>query len=93
MKTQSRDTHPDAERIQIELLRSASVARRMSLVRSLSRSVIELARRGIARADSRLNEDEVALRFVELHYGRDLAERLRADLERRKQQAEQPSWP
>ncbi len=35
MKTQSPDTHPDMERMQLELLRKATVAQRFGLVRSL----------------------------------------------------------
>lgn len=35
MKTQSPDTSPEAERIQIELLRNATGAQRFALVRSL----------------------------------------------------------
>jgi len=80
MRARSADTHPDAERFQIELLRRAPVARRMRLALSLSRSVITLARRAIRRTMPEATEQEVALRFVELHYGRDLADGLRRHL-------------
>jgi hypothetical protein len=43
---------------------------------SLSGLVIDLARRALRRT-SGLTEEEARLRFVELHYGRDLAEGLR----------------
>lgn len=86
MRTQSRDTHPEVERVQIELLRKAGVARRLSLVRSLSQTVIQLSRRAIRESHPGASEEELALIFVELNYGKELAERLRADLARRRQQ-------
>jgi hypothetical protein len=83
MKTQSPDTSPEAERVQIALLRQASPARRFGLARSLTRSTIMLSRRAIARAHPQFSEEELALTFVELHYGRDLSERLRHALAER----------
>ena len=50
---------------------------RISLSLSLSDSVIKLARRAIARANPHADERERALIFVDVHYGRGLAERLR----------------
>ena len=43
MKTQSPDTSPEAERVQIALLRQASGARRLQLAIELSQMVIEMA--------------------------------------------------
>lgn len=83
MKPASRDTHPDAERVQIELLRAAGPARRLALARSLSRTTIELSRRAIARARGLTDEVEVALEWASLHYGPELAARVRAELARR----------
>ena len=80
MKTQSTDTSPEAEKIQLDLLRKASVARRFSLVRSLSNTTIQLARRAIRRTHPEADEQEVLLIFVETHYGKELADRLRIDL-------------
>lgn len=84
MKTQSADTHPDAEKVQIDLLRRATVARRSGLAHSLSQTAIQLARRAIQRAHPDADEEEIALTFVALHYDQDLADRLRADLARRR---------
>ena len=81
MICQSPDTTPQAERVQIELIRQSSVAKRISMVRSLSQTAMYLSRRAIQRANPSLNEREVDLLFVELHYGKDLAERLRSYLE------------
>ena len=76
----SLDTDPEAERTQIELLRRATVARRLRLALSLSSSVIGLARNAIRRALPGAGEEEVGLRFVDLHYGPELAAELRRHL-------------
>jgi hypothetical protein len=85
MRTQSPDTHPDAERVQIELLRKAGEARRLGLVRSMSRTVIQWSRQTIRQANPDASEEELALLFVALHYNQALADGLRADLARRRQ--------
>ncbi len=71
------DTHRDAERVQIDLLRRLSPAQKVSQLRSLSALVIGLSRRAIARANPGLDQREVDLLWVEYTYGRDLAVRLR----------------
>jgi hypothetical protein len=43
MRTQSPDTHPEAERVQIELLRKAGPARRLELGLSFSHDALRLA--------------------------------------------------
>jgi hypothetical protein len=77
MKTQSTDTHPNAEKVVISLMRKASPAKKFSQVRSLSQTMMQLSRRAIARANPNLDEQEIDLLFVSLHYGKDLADRLR----------------
>lgn len=72
------DSHPNAERVQLELLGSASVARRLALARSLSATAIQLSRRAIARANPDLSAQDLDLLFVEYHYGAALAECLRS---------------
>ena len=69
-------------RKQIELLRQASTAQRFARVRSMSQSAVQLARRAIRRTMPEASEQEVLLAFVALHYGAELAERLRAYLAR-----------
>ncbi len=73
----SPDTSPAAERVQIELLRRASVAQRAALARSLSRTTLQLARRAVERANPDADAQEIAVRFVAICYGRELAESLR----------------
>ncbi len=77
MISQSPDTSPEAEKVQIELIRKSSVARRISIVRSLSQTVIYLSRRAIKRTKPFLSERELDIAFVANHYGEELAERLR----------------
>lgn len=79
----SADTDADAEACQLDLLRRASAARRAALALSFSATVIGLARRAIRRAMPDAPATEVGLRFVELHYGRELAAELRHHLESR----------
>ena len=79
----SDDTSADAERIQVELFRAAPVARRLRIALNLSATVISAARRGLARANPDASQREQDLRFVEVHYGSDLAAALRADLNKR----------
>ncbi len=81
MISQSPDTAPEAERIQIELIRKSSVSGRLSIVRSLSQTTMYLSRRAIQRANPSLNEREVDLAFVANHYGQKLADRLRLYME------------
>lgn len=86
MKTQSRDTHPDIERVQIELLRKAGVAERLRLAGEWGKAMMELSLRAIRGANAGATEEEIELLFVELHYGRPLADRLREYLKARKQE-------
>jgi len=79
----SADTALDAERVQVALLRAAPVARRLHLALALSATIIGAARRGLARAQPRASARDLDLRFVELHYGAEVAAGLRADLDRR----------
>lgn len=78
------DTDPAAERVQLELLRQATVARRASLARSLSCTVMQLTRRALEERYPDATADEISVRFVEVCYGRKLAEGLRRDLEARR---------
>ncbi len=83
MRSRFEDTHPDAEKVQLELLRQATVSQRLTLALSLSQTVIGLAKRAIRRRYPNESEQENLIRFVSLHYGREIAGRLAADLSRR----------
>ncbi|MGB1799345.1 MAG: hypothetical protein ACPHLK_00785 [Gammaproteobacteria bacterium] len=77
MHSKLSDTHPEIEKIQLSLIREANIAKRISLVRSLSQTTIQLSRRAIARANPELSDKEVDIAFVASHYGSDLADRLK----------------
>jgi hypothetical protein len=79
------DTDSKAELKQIELLRGATTALRTALTFSMSETVIGLARRAIQRAGPQLDLQEALIRFVEIYYGPELAQRLRTDLQQRSQ--------
>jgi hypothetical protein len=85
MRTQSMDTSPEAERVQIELIRKASVTKRFTIMQSWSYFLIEANRQAIRKANPNANEIEIALIFVARNYGQALADGLRADLARRQQ--------
>ena len=78
-----RDTSPDAERALIELVRRAPVSKRIGTTVSLTRTAIELSRRAISRANPEFDERGVGVKFVELHYGPELARGVARRLEER----------
>jgi hypothetical protein len=84
MGTRSVDTDLEADDVQIALLRQAGVTRRARMALSLSGQVIALARQAIRRALPEATDEEVGVRFVELHYGLDLATDLRRFLASRR---------
>jgi hypothetical protein len=83
MPERSADTSVEAERVQVALLRAAPVARRLHIALALSATMIGAARRALARARPQNTARALDLRFVELHYGAELAAELQADLDRR----------
>jgi hypothetical protein len=83
MRTQSEDTDLRAEKMQLDLLRRATLERRVAAAASLSETVINLAIQAIRRQNPDLGDHEVLLSFVEIHHGSELAGRLRRDLARR----------
>ncbi len=84
MATTVTDTDPEAGRVQLELLRRATPERRLRLALSLTDSVVGLARGGIAARMSGASDEEIGLRFVELHYGPGLAHEVRGYLQARR---------
>ena len=78
------DTDPEAQRVHWDLLRRATPAQRLALALSLSRTVIALSRDGIARRAPASDPQTIGLHFVALHYGEELTEALRRDLEARR---------
>ena len=83
MKTLPSDTQPKSEKILISLLRDANAAEKFAQIRSLSQTVMQLSRRAITRANRDLYEEQINLRFLSLHYGTELAERVEKYLYRK----------
>ncbi len=77
MVTQSIDTTPEMERMQIALIRKATVSKRLLKTRSLSSSVITLSKRAIQRARPDMSQRDVNLAFLEYHYGKELSKSVR----------------
>ena len=77
------DTSPKAEAFQINLLRKASISRRFGAACSLTQSVRFLSKRAIQRAKPGLAGRELDLKFVEVSYGMDLAQKVEKYLESR----------
>ncbi len=78
------DTSEAAARVQLELIRRASPARRLqacfSFSFSFSESMIALSRAALRDGHPELDEFELRLKWVELNYGADLATAVRARL-------------
>jgi hypothetical protein len=77
------DTRPDAEAVQLDLMRQAGPWRRGAMALELSRHVCALSQRAIRRANPDASEEELVALFVEAHYGAALGEAVRADIARR----------
>jgi hypothetical protein len=78
------DTHPDAERVQIELLRRATPEARLGKALGLTSAMLSASRETIAALNPGLDQEELGVKRVELYYGKELAGRLSAYLKTRK---------
>ena len=65
-----------AEQVQIELFRRATPQQRFELARSLTEQTLDLAHRAIERAYPELGPWARGVKFVEVHYGAELARRF-----------------
>ena len=79
------DTHPDAERVQLDLIRKMTVAERLTRAAEWTRMVVGLSREQLRRTNPDLDRRGLDLLWVEQQYGRDLALRLRSYLNERPQ--------
>jgi len=74
------DTDPDVLRLQAELLRQATPGRRLEMAFSLSAALIDIAYTGIRHRQAGISDLDAGLQFVEIQYGRELAQAVRARL-------------
>ena len=84
MRTQSEDTSPEMERVQIELIRKASPAKIFGLVRSMSQTLMQASRENIRKLHPDASKEELNLIFVELYYGKEIANLVRTQMKRRR---------
>jgi hypothetical protein len=84
MRTQSVDTHPDAERIMIELIRSAPVSKRFRLMQSLTQSAFWTTMHAWQERHCEAGEQEAAVHVLSYSYGPLIAQRVQAALEMHK---------
>ena len=75
------DTSAEAEKVQCELVRKTAPSQRVEKSLQLSSDLIRSAKAAIRRRYPELTEDGIAVKFIELHYGADLAAAVRARLE------------
>ena len=76
------DTDEKIEKVQIDLIRQLSTPERVSRLRSLSQTVINLSRRAIRRANPELSENELKYKFLAYNYGYEIAENFKKYMER-----------
>jgi hypothetical protein len=76
MKKYSLDTNISMENKQLELLGKLTFAQKFKLTCSLTHSVIQLSRQAIGSAFPNLNKKEIDLKFIELNYGKELADKF-----------------
>ena len=79
-RTQSQDTHPEAERRHIDLLRQAGLAKRLEMSARLTRSTFALSLRNLASQNPGWDEQRCRLELVEQLYGARLAQGVRSRL-------------
>jgi len=72
----SEDTHPDIERMQIELLRRTPVARKLELIAQMNASMRTMAMAGLRRQYPGEDEAQLRRRLADLLLGPELAARV-----------------
>ena len=76
MTTLSPDTHPDAERVQIELLRQAPAWRKLHMVAQMNSTLRTLALSGLRQRYPDASPDELRRRLADLWLGPELAAKV-----------------
>lgn len=75
------DTNPKVESILIEMISKLTVSQRLAKTLSFSSAVLNLSKRAIYRANPGKSKSELDLIFVRLHYGNELADKLKLFLQ------------
>lgn len=67
------DTSPDAEEVQLELIRRMSPSERALKALRVTTRLIRECKSAIARNNPALTQREIGIAFIELNYGKELA--------------------
>jgi len=71
------DTAVEAASVQMDLLRAMPAAQRLNKALALSCEMMRLSKAAIRRRHPGFTEDEVRNMFIELNYGKELADQVR----------------
>lgn len=74
------DTHPRVRAVILERIRATSYAERFAMMSDMTDFVCDQSMAAIAATMPGASRDEVGLRFCEVHYGKEVADRVRAFL-------------
>lgn len=74
------DTHPRVRAVMIDMWKNLSMAERFAMASEMTDFVCDQSMAAIAATMPGASRDEVGLRFCEVHYGNELANRVRAFL-------------
>lgn len=77
------DTHPQVRAVMTRMLAAMTPAQRFAMAAELSDFVIDQSLVAIAATMPGASRDEVQMRWSEIHYGRELTDRVRAFLAER----------
>jgi hypothetical protein len=75
------DTSAEAEAVQLQLIRDMSPSERLDKALRLSSQMMRWAKDAIRRRHPEFSTREVTVKFIELHYGAELAAAVREHLE------------
>lgn len=70
------DTDPTVQRLQTERLRSMTMEQRHAITEDLTAITVQLSREAIAASMPGASKSDVMLRWIELVYGKELADRV-----------------
>ncbi|MEK7331334.1 MAG: hypothetical protein AAB113_11090 [Candidatus Eisenbacteria bacterium] len=73
-----RDTHPEAERVLIEMLRRQSFSRKLAMMDALCQTVRALMLSGLRERNPGAGPEQLEAMYAQLTLGRELAERALA---------------
>ncbi len=84
MRPLSGNNSSEVEQVFSELIQKASSSKVLGAVRSMSSKMLEAARKRIRRSYPNASDEEIAEMLLERYYGNGVAERFRAEMEKRR---------